>query len=227
MSTIASVELAAEEFALGRSLAEVPRAEFEVVRVVAHDGDSLVPYVRVTADSFEEFDEALDADPTVAEATLLDDFGDERLYRMEWVEDVLALTHVLVHGRGAVLEMYGTDDQWRVRLLLPDREALSSTADYCHERDLTFEVLNIYELSGSVSRGEFGLSQAQYEVLLTAAEQGYFDVPRDVTMSDLADSLDVSQQAISERLRRGHANLVDNTIRVGQEAFDVDPSNGR
>ncbi|RDI71918.1 helix-turn-helix domain-containing protein [Halopelagius longus] len=226
MSTIASVELAAEEFALGRSLAEVPRAEFEVVRVVAHDGDSLVPYVRVTADSFEEFDDALDADPSVAEATLLDDFGDERLYRMEWVEDVLALTHVLVYAKGAVLEMYGTDEQWRVRLLLPDREALSDTAAYCRERDLTFEILNIHELSGSVSRGEFGLSQAQYEVLLTAAEQGYFDVPRDVTMADLADTLDVSQQAISERLRRGHANLVDNTIRVGEESFDVD-ANGR
>jgi predicted DNA binding protein len=220
MSTIASVELAAEEFALGRSLAEVPHAEFEVVRVVAHDGDSLVPYVRVTADSFEGFDAALESDSSVAEATLLDDFGDERLYRMEWVEDVFALTHVLVRAGGAVMEMFGGGDRWRLRLLLPDREALSETADYCRERDLTFEVLNIHDLSGSVSRGQFGLSKAQYEVLVAAAERGYFDVPRDVTMADLAECLDVSQQAISERLRRGHSNLIDSTIHVGGESVD-------
>lgn len=36
---------------------------------------------------------------------------------------------------------------------------------------------------------------------------GYYDVPRTVTLTELADSLDVSHQGLSERLRRAHANL--------------------
>ena len=46
-------------------------------------------------------------------------------------------------------------------------------------------------------------------------EVGYFDVPREAKLGDIADRLDVSHQALSERLRRGHANLVQETIGVG------------
>lgn len=48
--------------------------------------------------------------------------------------------------------------------------------------------------------------------VLTAVEDDY-GVPRKATLADLAADLDVSHQALSERLRRGHATL-------GQRALD-------
>jgi hypothetical protein len=222
MSTIAVVDIATEEFALGSSLPSVPNLEFEVVRVAAHDDSRLVPYVRVQGDddaSFEDLDELIENDPTVAEARLLDDLGNERLYRMEWVQGIVVTAHILLDEGGTVLRMHGRDDYWRLRVLLPEREALSRTDEFCRDRDLSFEVRNIYELSESVGSAEYGLTESQFEVLVTAAELGYFDVPRGVTMDELADHIGISQQAASERLRRGHKNLVDNALRVGDLAF--------
>lgn len=53
---------------------------------------------------------------------------------------------------------------------------------------------------------------------MLASERGYFDVPRVVTVDELADDLGVSTTSVSERLRRGIDNLVDNTLRVDAPA---------
>jgi hypothetical protein len=225
MSTIAVVDIDTEEFALGQSLPSVPDLEFEVVRVAAHDDSRLVPYVRVQSNdpaSFEDLDDLIEEDPSVAEARLLDDLGNERLYRMEWIQGIVVTAHILLDEGGTILRMHGQEDYWRLRVLLPEREALSRTDEFCRDKDLSFEIRNIYELSESVGSAEYGLTESQFEVLVTAAELGYFDVPRRVTMGELADHIGISQQAASERLRRGHQNLVDNALRVGDLAFRHD-----
>lgn len=219
MSTIASVELDVDEFALGRSLPKLENGELEVVRVAATNRETLVPYVRVSADDFDAFADALDEDPTVREWRLVDDLGDERLYRMEWIEDILVVVHLLLDEDGVVLEMHGYQDGWRLRVLLPDRDSLTKTAQFCEGKNLTFVIKHIYEVTGSVGRGQYGLSKDQYEVLTTAMEQGYFDVPRSVTMSDLADTLGISQQAVSERLRRGHRALINSALRPDESTI--------
>lgn len=42
---------------------------------------------------------------------------------------------------------------------------------------------------------------------MTALEMGYFEVPRSAELTDVADELDLSPNAVSERIRRGEANL--------------------
>jgi hypothetical protein len=219
MSTIAAVELDADEFALGESLPALDDGELEVIRVAATNESTVVPYVRVSGDGLDAFEESLASDSSVETWRLVDDLGDERLYRMEWTEDILVVVHLLLEEEGAVLEMHGGQGRWRLRVLLPDRDSLTETAQFCEERDLTFAIKHIYELDGSVGRGQYGLSRDQYEVLTTALGQGYFDVPRNVTMGDLAAELDISQQAVSERLRRGHKNLLESTLEVGESSF--------
>jgi predicted DNA binding protein len=63
-----------------------------------------------------------------------------------------------------------------------------------------------------MSHGEFGLAERQRDALITALEPGYFVVPREATTAELADELDVSPRAISQRLRRGIRNLRASTI---------------
>ena len=62
------------------------------------------------------------------------------------------------------------------------------------------------------SVGGDALPRKQAETLRLALETGYFDVPRDVTLQDLADELGVSDQTVSERLRRGIATVVDDAL---------------
>lgn len=46
------------------------------------------------------------------------------------------------------------------------------------------------------------------ELVLTAAEAGYFEVPREVSLAELADREGISDVTASERLRRGIGRLV-------------------
>jgi hypothetical protein len=58
----------------------------------------------------------------------------------------------------------------------------------------------------------FGLTPEQRTTLVSAVHGGYYDIPRGMSTQDLADEYDISDQAITERLRRGIASLVTHTL---------------
>ena len=68
-----------------------------------------------------------------------------------------------------------------------------------------------YELRSVVHReGRDGvLTDRQRECLDVAWRMGYFEVPRDCTLADVADALDVDPSSVSETLRRGTARVLD------------------
>ncbi len=219
MSTIAEIELPAKEFALRTALERVPDAEFDVVRVAAHDNDHVMPYLWVSADDLDALDSALQEDKSIDELVLIEDLGDERLYRMHWVDQIHVVIHILVEQQATILNLHGKEDRWRLRILFPDRDSLSATYEFCQETGLSLDVRNIYEISDT-RHGLYGLTEEQHETLMMALEAGYYDVPRDSTADDLASNLSISHQAVSERLRRGHRSLVKN-------ALAVSPNDGR
>ena len=69
-------------------------------------------------------------------------------------------------------------------------------------------------------QGKFGLTDEQRTPLEMAFKFGYYNVPWDVGLMASSKELNISHQAASERLRRGHRNLVQNTIIIGTEATD-------
>jgi predicted DNA binding protein len=56
------------------------------------------------------------------------------------------------------------------------------------------------------------LTEPQREALLLAYEQGYYDSPRTTTLADLADQFGISRQAVSNRLKRGTRQLIENAF---------------
>ncbi len=220
MSTIAEIELAASEFALAHTLEAFPDTEFEVVRIAAHDRNHLMPYLRASKGEIDSLPDRLEDDSSVEAITIVDELEDEILFRMSWIEDIEAVLHMVLEQEASVVEMHGLNDTWYLRVLFPDRESLSATHEFCTDHGLTFTIRNIHDLERSVSRGEFGLTREQYEALVTAAEFGYFNVPREATMGDLADKLGVSQQALSERLRRGHKTLINGALRIDESKIE-------
>lgn len=55
------------------------------------------------------------------------------------------------------------------------------------------------------------LPDAQRQALVVAYETGYFDVPQESALRDIAGRLNVSEQEASERLRRGLRTLIEST----------------
>lgn len=179
-----------------------------------------MPFVWITSTEPRTTIEAtLHDDPSVAALELIADLDDEWLYQMEWISQIETLVHILLEEEGTILAAKGNHHDWHLRILVADRDALSRTYDYCKEEGMMLEILNIYELYQS-REGRFGLTDEQQTTLTTAYEQGYYETPREATADDLADEIGISHQAISERLRRGHSNLVENALILGQGADD-------
>ncbi len=218
MSTIAELVVPAEEFALHKTLQATESLTIEIKRVVAHGPESVMPYVWFGGDesTLASVDDALADDPSVEEAELLTDTGDERLYRLNWVDNVTVMLHLLTEEKATVLDAAVENTQWRFRVLFPERDALSRTYEFATDQGLSIDVRKIHRLD-EARRNRYGLTDAQYETLVEALDRGYYEIPREMDMESLSDTLGVSHQALSERLRRAHRSLVEEAIDVGDE----------
>lgn len=169
----------------------------------------------ITYDDGEVIERALDADPTPASVELLADLDGERLYGMEWIDRINALAYVLVEEEGTVLSVAGRNGQWVLRLLFPDREALGRAYEHCSDAGLDFSVERVFDIDkGRQSR--YGLTDKQQDVLHSAFEHGYYAIPRETSAQNLAVEMDISHQALSERLRRAHGTIIENTVMLGR-----------
>jgi predicted DNA binding protein len=218
MDTIAEFDVPAENFALARTLGAAD-VSFDAERVTAHDTDRVVPLLWATGERavLDELEGTLREDPSVESVEVLTELDDERLLRMEWVKGVRFVVHMLVEEDAAILSMSGADGRWSFRALFPYREAVSSTYDFCEQWDLGVALGSVREMTQD-RHSRFGLTGEQSEVLATALDHGYFDVPRGADMDDLAAEIGISRQAVSERLRRAHKKLVRSTMAIGHEA---------
>ncbi|XVH31988.1 helix-turn-helix domain-containing protein [Haloferacaceae archaeon DSL9] len=210
-ATIVEVNFPVEEFALNATLETLPNATFEIERIAAHDSDRIMPLIWVAGYHEPEMTEAIDDDPSVETYEMLAQVDDEILYQMEWVDQIETLVEILTEGEGTILAASGNQDRWDLRVLFPNHENISTTHEYCKQNGLTLNIKRIYELDDG-REGRFGLTDNQQSALSLAFEHGYYDVPRQSTLGDLAAELDISHQALSERLRRAEHQLIKNTI---------------
>lgn len=217
MATIGEIYLPSDEFALYHTIETLDDVNFEVERMVAHDESHLMPYVWASDVDRRELEGVLEEDSSVKEFDLLAEPEEEDyLYRMNWVESIETLVHILTEEEGTILVAESTDRGWFLRILFPDRESLSTTYDFCREHELTIEIERIYDIDDG-RQGRFGLSTDQEDTIAAAYERGYYSVPRGTSLTELAEELGVSHQALSERLRRGHQRLIENTVIIGRK----------
>lgn len=216
MSTIAELSVPAEEFALRHTLEAADEIEVEIERVVAYDPDHVMPYVWFSGEesTLATIDDLLADDPSVDDAEPLTDLDDECLYRMNWVDDVTVILHLLTEEQATVLDARVENKRWQFRVLFPERDALSRTYEFATEQGLSIEIQKIHRLEED-RHGRYGLTDAQYETLVEAFERGYYEIPRGIDMDHLSDELGISHQALSERLRRAHRALVEEVVDIG------------
>lgn len=220
MATIAEIHLPADEFALSYTLDTIEDVNVEIERIAAHDPASVMPYLWTTSAEPTELERVLAEDATVdAVEKVAQPADDEALYQMEWIDSVEVLVHILIEQEGTILTAEGGQDGWSMRILFPDREALSRTYEFCEENDLRFDLRRICNVDEG-KEGRFGLTDGQEDTITTAYDHGYYDVPRSTTLGELAEEVGISHQALSERLRRGHKTLVENSLIVGRGGSD-------
>ncbi|GAA0229151.1 helix-turn-helix domain-containing protein [Haladaptatus pallidirubidus] len=211
VGTIVDVELPAENFALEQTLDRLETVVFEVKQMVAYNYDSLLPFIWVGTDNRDAIERAFAEDETVAGFQLVGEFDTDCLYRLEWVEEIDVLVRVLVEENGTILSATGSDGSWQLRFLFADHDSVTRTHQYCEENGIPLEIQNITEFAGE-DKDRYGLSKEQRTTLRLAYDRGYYSIPRETKAEALAEEVGVTHQAISERLRRGHGTLLQNTL---------------
>lgn len=164
-------------------------------------------------DDFDAFEAALGADPTVDSFALLFEAAERHHYRINLSEEGTRYVtyQSAVRADISFLEVTRTVDGIQIRASVPSRDALFTYRDWCRENDIQFRLRSIYR-EENFDESQFGITRRQYDALRAAFREGYFEVPRETTLAELADELGISDQALSARLRRGHANILRNTI---------------
>ena len=217
MSVIGEFTVPSESFLLGNTLQEVPKMVIELQRVVAHSDEKLVPYFWVQHGDKEKFDTVVREDPTLNEIVLLDDFEGGRSYRGTWTKNARGIAYAYIKAGGTILEATGQDDTWTLRLRFDNDEAVSQFHIYCQEEGLPFTLKQLYHPSQPMAGGQYGLTPLQRETLVTAFQSGYYEVPRTVNMTELAEKFETSQQNLSKRFRQAYSSLIENALVVSTE----------
>ncbi|SFC35329.1 HTH DNA binding domain-containing protein [Halobiforma haloterrestris] len=144
------------------------------------------------------------------------------LYRLDFRDGLKLFQQIVAENDGAILAAHGRDGRWSLQLLYHDRESVSASHDLFGQYDFRVEVTRI-STPEDLERERTALTDTQYETIVTAHELGYFDVPRRITLEELAAELDVSHQALSERLRRSHAALISAELSERLSPAGIDP----
>jgi len=215
MSVIVELEVSAESFELGRALAVPGRSDIELEDMIPL-GDDVVPLFWLYDTDPKDFVDTVETQANVQHVTVFEETHDRTLYALQWDATGDRLLGTLSDIGGFLLSAAGTGTTWTLQIRFPDHEALTGFHERCTEENIAFEVLNLYNPTRPSAGRWYGLTEPQYETLLLARERGYYDIPRQVSTRALADELGISDQAVTERLRRAIRTLTDNTLRTAK-----------
>jgi len=212
MSIIVTVHVEHERLALMPTLQRLDGVNIEVVAQGTTDpGSSHFPFL-VDYDDRDGLERALDSDPTVDEYRLVEWSGDGGIYYIEHTPETKLISTAVSDANGFLIHTESKGNGWLVRLLLPDRSALSAVWEHAMDNEMRLDIIEIHDNGSADSPPAYGLTDEQRTTLLIAYEEGYFVEPREMSLDELADELGLSSTAVSGRLRRGMRNLVAATI---------------
>ncbi|WP_207586886.1 bacterio-opsin activator domain-containing protein [Halomontanus rarus] len=220
MSIVAEFTIGADGFALAETFRAVPDARIEAERVATHSREWVMPFCWMTGGDEAAFTDALENDPTVDSCRIIEADDGTTLYNIHWSDRIESLIDEIIDQHGIVLEASGGDGTWFLRLRFLTRDQLRDFQAHFAHRSPEFEVHRIIEPS-EPRQLEYGLTPDQLEVLRLTLERGYFRVPRETSLATISESLDISQNATSQRIRRGLEALLENTLEINGDGDRV------
>ncbi|OYR39516.1 DNA-binding protein [Halorubrum sp. Ib24] len=209
-----------------KAVVRVEHADIVLTGAVRHDSSASVESVseagtdptsgrffyRVESSDLRRFERGLRNDHTIGAFERLRETGDGRaIYSVEYSDEATIVSPVVSAASGVILDMENEGGAWNLTVWLPERANLTRLWDYARRNDISIELVRVNEYDG-IGTTDAGLTDSQREALLVAVDAGYFEEPRDVTLSDVAADLDISQPAASGLLRRGIKRLIISSL---------------
>ena len=209
MATICNMSIPARKFGLAATFESAPDARITCEPVA--DSTGSLPLIRVRAPDRRALEDALTNDASISEWMCLTSGESGWLYRIKWTRKGLLVRRMLTGEGATILSANASGSEWTLRVLYPTRDACSRSHTFCEEHNIDVTIYSIRDVDGEEVTYH-GLTDAQHTALVQAYEMGYFGVPRDVDLETVAETLNISHQALSERLRRAHETMIESTL---------------
>ncbi|WP_226010729.1 helix-turn-helix domain-containing protein [Halomicrobium salinisoli] len=190
-----------EDVWIGELSRGYPEAEFRVLAAVP-DEDGGVGLAEVTAEQLADVLGEMRDLAAVTGLELLGQWEETALVQFETSRPLLLLA---VQGSGVPLEMPFTlaDGEARWEITAP-QERLSDLGEQLDEFGIPFRVDRVTQHVET----EQLLTESQLELVQAAVENGYYDTPRDCSLTDLADEVGIAKSTCSETLHRAEEKIV-------------------
>ncbi|AGN02208.1 hypothetical protein L593_11315 [Salinarchaeum sp. Harcht-Bsk1] len=181
-------------------------------------GQTTVEYVFflwVTGASPEQFEAAVAADETIEYVKRLVEAENRTLYRvvtpdLRPAEEPLFFPLCRRHDV-TVIETRRTVTGFHAKIRIPTRDGFRSFQRVLAERGATVDVRKLH--TGETEQSSLShLTEKQREALQLAYDRGYFETPKSVTLSELADEFGVAPQTLSRHLRVAVESLVERAV---------------
>jgi predicted DNA binding protein len=202
MATEATFTVPADQFPLGTVFEQLPGVTVRLERIVP-SSDVVIPCVWVRGSSSEDVVGAFSEHPGVRDMELVDSVEEEYLLRAESTHEYGGILGTLAETDVPLIEATGTDEQWTFEIRGDDRGDVAAFQQRCREQDIPVTLTTLHALTTVETATEAVITDPQEEILVLAYERGYFESPRQITMTELGEELGISQQAVASRLRRG------------------------
>ncbi|MBO4249100.1 helix-turn-helix domain-containing protein [Halomicrobium sp. IBSBa] len=190
-----------EEVWIGSLSRSFPDAEFRILAAVPGE-ESGVGLTEITADELVAILGEMDETEAVTSLEILQRWEDTALVQFETSDPLLLFP---VQGSGIPLEMPFTlsDGEARWEITAP-QERLSALGQQLEEFGIPFHVERV---SQHVETEQL-LTGSQLELIQAAVENGYYDTPRDCSLTELASEVGIAKSTCSETLHRAEEKIV-------------------
>lgn len=178
------------------------------IELLEDEGKRAVPQIEVE-DRLDE--DRLDSLECVVDWELVSETGDTYLYLLEVVALEMPESAPEAHE-----ELVGpckptVTDQGLLLSLVGSQETIRDMIRHFQDAGITPDLQKLGEYEGG-TRAFDGLTERQVEVMRTAYDMGFYDVPRSVTTDEIASEIGIDPATVSEHLQRAERNLLSQQL---------------
>jgi predicted DNA binding protein len=213
MAVTVELSLPPENFPLGTMLTAGTDLHIEFERVVPVGAD-VVPIFWAWNGDLEAFEQRVRDDINVEQFVAIDQVDDRRLYLLNWDIPAGAFFGALTTTEGIIRNAHGYgDENWEFELLFPSHDHLTRFHNVSRDNEIEYTLGKMQSLrDAGASQLANVVTDKQREAIVLAFQRGYFMTPRQVTLSELATELDITQQSLSNRIRNGIEAIVEHAL---------------
>jgi predicted DNA binding protein len=186
---------------IGALSREFPDATFRVLSAVPREEEGF-GLVEVRTDDPDGVLDAMEAAPGVTAIEPISREDDVIVLQFETSEPLLLAS---IQASGVPLSLPLDITNGRAQLeVTASRDRIAALGESFDDLGLVYSLDRLYESVEAASP----LTDKQRETLLAALDRGYYDTPREVTLSELADELGMAASTTSEILHRAEESVV-------------------